>query len=178
MRHRKAGLKLSRTASHRSAMFRNMVTSLFKYERIRTTDVKAKEVKRWADRMITLAKRGDLHARRQVLGVLREKDVVAQLFEQAKERFQNSTGGYTRVIKLGRRPGDAAPVSLVELIVPVSEEKKKGKKKPSKAAPKKSKRAKTPPDSGKETKPAEAGPASGAGKPAPESEPPAETGNA
>ncbi len=139
MRHHKAGLKLSRTASHRSAMFRNMVTSLFKYDRIRTTDVKAKEVKRWADRLITLAKRGDLHAQRQVLAVVREKDVVHKLFEKAKERFANPTGGYTRIVKLGRRPGDAAPISLVELIVPVSEEKKKEKKKAAKTSHKKKK---------------------------------------
>ncbi|MBW1777297.1 MAG: 50S ribosomal protein L17 [Deltaproteobacteria bacterium] len=132
MRHRKAGVKLNRTSSHRSAMFRNMVTSIFKYERIRTTDAKAKEIKRWADRMITLAKRGDLHARRQVMAVLREKDVVAKLFEQAGKRFGDVAGGYTRIIKLGRRPGDAAPVSLVELIGPAVEEKKKGKKKPAK----------------------------------------------
>lgn len=146
MRHRKAGVKLNRTSSHRSAMFRNMVTSIFKYERIRTTDAKAKEVKRWTDRMITLAKRGDLHARRQVMAVLREKDVVAKLFEQAGERFGDVAGGYTRIVKLGRRPGDAAPVSLVELIGPAVEEKKKGKKKPAKTpsrkTPKKSADAK------------------------------------
>ncbi len=137
MRHRKAGVKLNRTSSHRSAMFRNMVTSLFKHERIRTTDAKAKEVRRWADRMITLAKRGDLHARRQVLSVIREKEVVHKLFAQVDERFGELTSGYTRVVKLGRRPGDAAPVSLVELVVPAPEKKKKRKKKPAKASVKK-----------------------------------------
>jgi large subunit ribosomal protein L17 len=111
-----------------------MVTSIFKYERIRTTDAKAKEVKRWADRMITLAKRGDLHARRQVLAVLREKDVVHKLFAQANARFGNLNGGYTRIVKLGRRPGDAALLSQVELVGPAVEEKKKGKKKSAKAA--------------------------------------------
>ena len=75
MRHRKAGVKLNRTSSHRDAMFRNMVTSMFKHGRIRTTDVKAKELRRWVDKMVTLAKRGDLHARRQALSVVREKDV-------------------------------------------------------------------------------------------------------
>ena len=85
--HRKSGLKLSRTSSHRDAMFRNMATSLFKYGRIKTTDVKAKELRRWADQLITLAKRGDLHARRQALSILREKDVVHQLFIQVQERF-------------------------------------------------------------------------------------------
>jgi len=137
MRHHKDGLKLGRESSHRNAMFCNMVTSLFKYTRIRTTDTKAKEIRRWADRMITLAKRGDLHARRQVMAVLKEKDVVHKLFAEAPERFKSSDGGYTRIVKLGRRPGDAAPVSLVELIAPASEEKKKEKKKPSKAAAKK-----------------------------------------
>ena len=85
MRHRKSGLKLNRTASHRKAMFRNMVTSLFKHERIRTTDAKAKELRRWADHIITLAKRGDLHARRQALSIVREKEVVHKLFAEAAE---------------------------------------------------------------------------------------------
>jgi len=116
MRHRKTGVKLNRTSSHRQAMFRNMVTSLFKHERIRTTDVKAKELRRWADKMITLAKRGDLHARRQALAVIREKEVVYKLFNEAAERFGKLEGGYTRVIKLGRRPGDSAPISMVELV--------------------------------------------------------------
>jgi large subunit ribosomal protein L17 len=116
MRHRKAGLKLNRTASHRHAMFRNMVTSLLKHDRIRTTGARAMEVRRWADHLITLAKRGDLHARRQALSIVREKDVVHKLFEQADERFGAVSGGYTRVIKLGKRPGDAASMSMVELI--------------------------------------------------------------
>jgi len=116
MRHHRQGLKLSRTSSHRNAMFRNMVTSLLKYDRIRTTDVKAKEVRRWADHLITLAKRGDLHARRQALAIVMEKNVVHKLFEEAGQRFAAMSGGYTRVIKLGRRPGDAAPMSLVELV--------------------------------------------------------------
>ena len=116
MRHRKAGIKLNRTSSHRQAMFRNMVTSLFKHERIRTTDVKAKELRRWADKMITLAKRGDLHARRQALSVIREKEVVHKLFNEAQERFGAISGGYTRIVKIGHRPGDAAPISMVELV--------------------------------------------------------------
>ena len=129
MRHRKASVKLNRTTSHRKAMFRNMVTSLFKHERIRTTGAKAKELRRWADHMITLAKRGDLHARRQALAIIREKDVVHKLFEEAPERFGNSAGGYTRIVKLGRRAGDAAPMSLIELVVPETGGKKKTKKK-------------------------------------------------
>jgi len=133
MRHRKAGLKLNRTPSHRNAMFRNMVTSLFKHDRIRTTGAKAKELRRWADHIITLAKRGDLHARRQALAIVREKDVVHKLFENAAERFGEISGGYTRVVKLGTRPGDAAPVALVELVVSQDTKKKKTKKKKSKA---------------------------------------------
>ncbi len=116
MRHRKSGLKLGRTPSHRKAMFRNMVTSLFKYGSIRTTDAKAKEIRRWADKMVTLAKRGDLHARRQALAVIREKEVVHKLFAEAGEKFGDREGGYCRIIKIGRRKGDGAPLSLVELV--------------------------------------------------------------
>ena len=141
MRHRKAGLKLNRTPSHRNAMFRNMVTSLLKYERIRTTGTKAKEVSRWADKLITLAKRGDLHARRQALSIVREKEVVHKLFEQAGERFGTVSGGYTRVTKLGQRPGDAAPMSLVELIALQDTKKKKAKKKKTKTEGKQKKKA-------------------------------------
>ena len=134
MRHRKAGLKLNRTPSHRNAMFRNMVTSLLKHDRIRTTGARAKEVSRWADQLITLAKRGDLHARRQALSIVREKDVVHKLFEQADERFGAVSGGYTRVIKLGKRPGDAASMSMVELIaLEGTKKKKKAKKKKTKS---------------------------------------------
>jgi large subunit ribosomal protein L17 len=111
-----------------------MVTSLFKYERIRTTGVKAKELRRLAEHLITLAKRGDLHARRQALTIIREKGVVHKLFDEANEKFGNSNGGYTRIVKLGRRAGDAAPMSLVELIVPGAGGKKKAKKKTAKVA--------------------------------------------
>jgi large subunit ribosomal protein L17 len=106
-------------------MFRNMVTSLFKHERIRTTDVKAKELRRWADNLITLAKRGDLHARRQAVSIIRERDVVHKLFAEAAEKYGDTSGGYTRIVKLGRRAGDAAPISMVELI-----SKEKSQKKP------------------------------------------------
>ncbi len=132
MRHRKAGLKLGRNCGHRNALFRNLVTSLFKHDRIRTTDTKAKEIRRWADRLVTLAKRGDLHARRQALAVIREPAVVHRLFEKAAERFGRVSGGYTRMTKLGFRPGDGAPITLVELIGGADEEKKKkGKKRAS-----------------------------------------------
>ena len=142
MRHRKAGLKLNRSPSHRHAMFRNMVTSLLKHDRIRTTGARAKEVRRWADHLITLAKRGDLHARRQALSIVREKDVVHKLFEQADERFGAVSGGYTRVIKLGKRPGDAAAMSMVELIAfEGTKKKKKAKKKKTKSEGKQKKEA-------------------------------------
>lgn len=95
-----------------------MVTSLFKHERIRTTDTKAKALREWADHLVTLAKRGDLHALRQALAIVREKKVVYKLFAEAQERYGSVSGGYTRIVKLGRRPGDAAPISLIELIAP------------------------------------------------------------
>lgn len=134
MRHRKAGLKLSRKTGHLNSMFRNLVTSLLKHDRIRTTDTKAKELRRWADRLITLAKRGDLHARRQALAIVQEPAVVHALFEKAGERFGPTAGGYTRLAKLGPRPGDAAPMTLVELIG-AEEQGKKKKKGRKKAAP-------------------------------------------
>ena len=157
MRHRKASLKLNRTTSHRLAMFRNMVTSLFKYERIRTTNTKAKELRRLAEHLITLAKRGDLHARRQALAVVRERGVLDKLFAEANEKFGHSAGGYTRIVKLGRRPGDAAPMSLIELIVPETAAKKKTKKKGAKPAAAKTKTdtQKTADTEGKEEKKAQ-----------------------
>jgi large subunit ribosomal protein L17 len=129
MRHRKSGVKLNRNSSHRKAMFRNMVTSLFKHDKIKTTDVKAKELRKWADSMITLAKRGDLHARRQALSVIVEKDVVHKLFEEASERFGSISGGYTRITKLGLRTGDGAPMALIELVSPKAKASKKKVKK-------------------------------------------------
>lgn len=140
MRHGKAGVKLGRSSSHRKAMFRNMVTSLFKYDRIRTTDAKAKELKTWADRIVTLAKRGDLHARRQALAILREQKVVHKLFDEARERFGGIEGGYTRIVKVGRRPGDAAAMSMIELVAadnrkaPKPEKTVKPEKAPAEAA--------------------------------------------
>jgi large subunit ribosomal protein L17 len=116
------------------------------------------ELRRWADHIITLAKRGDLHARRQALAIVREKDVVHKLFENAAERFGAIPGGYTRVVKLGRRPGDAAPVSLVELVVPQDTKKKKTKKKKAKAeaAPKKAAVDKKAAEKGSEKTPKDA----------------------
>ncbi len=141
MRHRKSGIKLNRTSSHRQAMFRNMVTSLFKYDRIKTTDAKAKELRRWADHLITLAKRGDLHARRQALAIVREKNVVHKLFEEAQKRFGQISGGYTRIIKIGRRAGDAAPVSIIELVDHDDHARKKKAKKKTKVTKKEPQKA-------------------------------------
>ncbi|MFH1147644.1 MAG: 50S ribosomal protein L17 [Pseudomonadota bacterium] len=128
MRHRKAGRRLSRTTAHREAMLRNMVTSLFAHERIRTTDAKAKELRGVADKMVTLAKRGDMHARRQALAVFRDRKVVKKLFDEMRERFVNRDGGYTRIVKVGMRLGDAAPISLVEIVKSPEEEKAARKK--------------------------------------------------
>ena len=116
MRHRKAGRKLNRSASHRSAMLRNIVTSLLEHERISTTVPKAKEVRRVAEKMITLGKRGDLHARRQAMAYIRSKDIVAKLFDKLSEQYADRQGGYIRIIRTGIRPGDAAPMAIIELV--------------------------------------------------------------
>ncbi len=116
MRHRKDHRKLNRTSAHRKAMLRNMVTSLLDHEQIRTTDAKAKEVRRLAERMITLGKRGGLHARRRALRVIRSREVASKVFEELADRYRERPGGYTRVLKLGIRKGDAAAVSIVELV--------------------------------------------------------------
>ena len=116
MNHRKTGRKLGRSVSHRKALFRNMVTSLLQHEQIRTTDAKAKELRGIAERMITLGKKGTRHARRRALETIRSKDVTAKLFDELADRYRERPGGYTRVIKLGRRPGDAAEMSIIELV--------------------------------------------------------------
>ncbi len=116
MRHNKAGRKLGRNSAHRNAMMRNMVTSLIANEKITTTDTRAKELRKVADRMITLGKRGDLHARRLALQVIRDRKVVAKLFDQVGPRYKDRPGGYTRIYKLGNRPGDNAPLSQIELV--------------------------------------------------------------
>jgi len=116
MRHRKSGRKLGRTSAHREAMFRNMVTSLFEHERIVTTREKAKELRPIAEKMITLAKRGDLHARRQALSYIRSKDIVEKLFTDIQEQFVDRKGGYTRILQTGSRKGDSAPMAIIELV--------------------------------------------------------------
>ena len=116
MRHRIKGRKLNRTASHRRAMLRNMATSLFRHGRIETTTAKAKELRPYAERLITLAKRGDLHARRLAAQKIADREVLGTLFGDIGPRFSDRPGGYTRILKLGNRKGDAAEMSLIELV--------------------------------------------------------------
>jgi large subunit ribosomal protein L17 len=123
----KFGSKLGRTTSHRKAMLRTMVTSLLKYEKIQTTDMKAKELKKVADKMISLGKRGDLHARRQAAAYVRERDMVGKLFGEMSERYKERAGGYTRIVKSGYRAGDNAPMSIIEFVQSAGAEKPKKK---------------------------------------------------
>jgi large subunit ribosomal protein L17 len=116
MRHLNSGRKLGRTTEHRTALFRNMATSLFRYERIETTDAKAKELRSFAEKLITLAKRGDLHARRQAYQDIRDQEVLAKLFGDIGPRFKARSGGYTRIVKSRIRHGDNAPLSIIELV--------------------------------------------------------------
>ena len=116
MRHAKSGRKFNRTASHRKAMFANMAVALIKHEQIKTTLPKAKDLRGVVDRLITLGKRGDLHARRQALSVLRDSTIAAKLFKELAERYKDRPGGYTRVIKAGFRYGDSAPMAVIELV--------------------------------------------------------------
>jgi large subunit ribosomal protein L17 len=143
MRHGKAGKKLGRTPSHRKAMFRNMVTSLLDHERIVTTQVKAKEIGRLTEKMITLGKRGDLHARRQAVAYIRSNEVVKKLFSEYAQRYAARDGGYTRVLKLEPRAGDNAPMAMVELVDrPITEPKDQSSKSKEKAKEKAAKEAK------------------------------------
>jgi large subunit ribosomal protein L17 len=125
-------------------MLRNLVTSLLEHERVKTTDAKAKEVRPLAERLISLAKRGDLHARRQALSVVRKPELVKKLFETLSPRYQSRTGGYLRIVKVGYRPGDGAPVSLVELIGEGKEGAKKAKTKKKREKGKRAERTKLP----------------------------------
>ncbi len=138
MRHRKAGNHLGRNTSHRRAMLRNMVTSLLKHEQIVTTDAKAKSVRPLAEKMITLAKRGDLHARRLALAYMQDNAVTHRLFNEIGGRFMDRQGGYVRIVKMGVRKGDGAPLSIVQLVSKSDDDKKKKKK------GRKAKDAKTP----------------------------------
>jgi large subunit ribosomal protein L17 len=116
MRHRVAGRKFDRNTGHRVAMFRNLVTDLLKYEHIQTTEQKAKEIRGMAERVITLGKDGTVHARRQALRFVSDKDVVDRVFSVYAPRFAERPGGYTRIIKIGRRLGDGADVAIIELL--------------------------------------------------------------
>ncbi len=116
MRHRKDHRKLGRSPSHRRAMLRNLVTSLLEHEEVRTTEAKAKEVRRVAERMITLGKRGTLHARRRALRTIRDRDVAAKVFDTLAERYSDRPGGYTRILKLGPRVGDNADMAIIQLV--------------------------------------------------------------
>jgi large subunit ribosomal protein L17 len=149
VRHRKRRGKLARPSAHRSALLRNLVTSLLDHELIETTDAKAKELRRVADRMITLGKRGSLHARRQAGSVIRDDGIVAKLFGGLAERYRARPGGYTRVLKSRVRVGDAAPLSIVELVDRPAAKKEAEKK----AAPEKKARAKKAPEAGAGAKP-------------------------
>jgi large subunit ribosomal protein L17 len=139
-------------------MFRNLVTSLLEHERVETTDAKAKEVRRVAERMITLGKRGDLHARRRAMMVIRRREVAAKVFDDLAERYRDRAGGYTRVLKIGHRVGDSAAVSVVELVdrdialgKKVEKAAKRAKKAEEAAAPKKKKSTSRKASSAKET---------------------------
>jgi large subunit ribosomal protein L17 len=116
MRHRNKGRQLSRTSSHREALLRNMATSLFRHGRISTTREKAKELRPFAERLITLARRGDLHARRLAARKVADKDVLFTLFDAIGPRFAERPGGYTRILKTGFRRGDGAEMALIELV--------------------------------------------------------------
>jgi len=143
MRHHKSGRKLNRTSSHRSAMFRNMAVSLFRHEQIRTTLPKAKELRRVAEPLITMGKNPSLANRRLAFSRLRDREIVGKLFDDIGVRFKNRPGGYLRVLKVGYRTGDAAPMAIVQLVerksVATGSEEKPAKKKTTakKAAPKK-----------------------------------------
>jgi len=116
MRHRKKGRQLSRTASHRRATLRNLAANLFQHGRIETTTAKAKELRPYAERLITLARRGDLHARRLAARKIHDRAILGKLFDEIGPRFQARPGGYTRILKLGTRRGDAAEMALIELV--------------------------------------------------------------
>lgn len=136
MRHRKKGRQLGRETKHRGALFRNLVTSLLDQERIETTGAKAKEIRGFADRMITLGKEGTLPARRRALGFLRSKAVVSKLFSDVATRFKDRSGGYTRIVKTRRRIGDAAEMVAIELVSrPEPAAKKKSDARTSQSAP-------------------------------------------
>ncbi|MFC1779683.1 50S ribosomal protein L17 [Thermodesulfobacteriota bacterium] len=134
MRHRKTGRTLGRNTSHRKAMMRNMVTSFFDCEKITTTDARAKELRKMAEKLITMARRGDLHSRRLIMQVVRDNKTTAKLVDTIAPRYADRPGGYTRIIKLGHRAGDNAALSMIELVKEEVVAKPKKKKAPAKKA--------------------------------------------
>ena len=116
MRHQRSGRKLGRDSAHRKALYANLASALIEHGRIKTTEAKAKEVRSVAERMITLGKRGDVHAHRQAVAFLRSKPVAHKLFAEVAPRFADRPGGYTRIVRIGPRPGDAAPMVYLELV--------------------------------------------------------------
>ena len=148
MKHRVVGRRLDRTTEHRTAMLRNLVTSLLEHERIKTTTPKAKELKRFADKIITLGKKGTAHARRTAAADVKSPEILAKLFDDVAERFKSRPGGYTRIIRVGNRVGDNASMAFIELVdrkkaVAEGEEKAEAKteaKPAKKAAPKAAKK--------------------------------------
>src|SRR4051812_32063897 len=161
MRHQKKTIKLGRKAEHRKALLANQVCSLIEHERIKTTLSKAKAVRPLAEKMVTLGKNGSIHARRTALAVLRQKDAVKKLFENIAPRSATRLGGYTRIIKLGQRKSDSAPVAFLEWVdaAPVTEEKEEPKKKAREKSSKQEKSEKTQEASAKETASSAAPPA-------------------
>ena len=127
MRHNKTGRKLSRKTAHRKALMANLASALITHKKIKTTDAKAKELRRYVEPLVTFAKRGDLHARRQVLKKIRHKNIVRELFDNVGPSFSDRNGGYTRITKLGFRDNDCAPVSIIEFVDMVGDPDSKSK---------------------------------------------------
>ena len=129
MRHRKSGRKLSRKTAHRKALMSNLASALITHKKIKTTDAKAKELRMFIEPLVTYAKRGDLHARRQVLKRIRHKSIVRELFDNIGPVFSNRDGGYTRITKLGYRDNDCAPISMIEFVDMIIEVETQGEEK-------------------------------------------------
>ena len=128
MRHNKIGRKLGRKTAHRKALMSNLASALITHKRIKTTDAKAKELRMYVEPLVTFAKKGDLHSRRQVLKKIRHKSIVRELFDNIGPSFSNRNGGYTRIIKLGFRDNDCAPISMIEFVDMVGEVESQGEK--------------------------------------------------
>ena len=128
MRHNKKGRKLGRKTAHRKALMSNLASALITNKRIKTTDAKAKELRKYIEPLVTFAKKGDLHSRRQVLKKIRHKSIVRELFDNIGPTFSNRNGGYTRIIKLGFRDNDCAPISMIEFVGMIGEVESQGEK--------------------------------------------------